>query len=159
MCPALTCPALTCPALMCPALTCPALMCPALTCPALTCPALTCPALTCPALTFPALTCSACSATHISPHIPSIFLACSHQMQLPHHADQMQRMRCRPHLPPYSLHLSHMLPSNASSPSCRLDAAHAVPPTLGQGSSLAIEDALELARQVVADHPSLECVV
>ncbi|CAI7728931.1 unnamed protein product [Closterium sp. NIES-54] len=39
------------------------------------------------------------------------------------------------------------------------DAAHAVPPTLGQGSSLAIEDALELARQVVSDHPSLECVV
>ncbi|CAI5503474.1 unnamed protein product [Closterium sp. Naga37s-1] len=39
------------------------------------------------------------------------------------------------------------------------DAAHAVPPTLGQGSSLAIEDALELARQVVAAHPSLECVV
>ncbi|CAI6006577.1 unnamed protein product [Closterium sp. NIES-65] len=88
-----------------------------------------------------------------------LIIGATSKLLLPHHADQMQRMRCRPHLPPYSLHLSHMLPSNASSPSCRLDAAHAVPPTLGQGSSLAVEDALELARQVVADHPSLECVV
>ncbi|GJP84509.1 hypothetical protein CLOP_g14572 [Closterium sp. NIES-67] len=39
------------------------------------------------------------------------------------------------------------------------DAAHAVPPTLGQGSSMAMEDALELARQVVMDHPSLEAAL
>lgn len=35
------------------------------------------------------------------------------------------------------------------------DAAHAIPPSLGQGANLAAEDALELARQVVADHDSL----